>query len=103
MDGVSFFEPKPPKDWNERIEMTKSKLAKESVQWRANLNVISGQLKVGAEKVKTNAKSMTQKAKEKEIGQKMGQRLSMVFKKKNKDEVIEPNVAEDEKKYDEHF
>jgi len=27
----------------------------------------------------------------------------MVFKKKNKDEVIEPNVAEDEKKYDEHF
>lgn len=47
---------------------------------------------------------MTQKAKEKEIGQKMGQRLSMVFKK-NKDknnQAIEPNVT-DNSKHDDHF
>jgi hypothetical protein len=83
MDFLTFNEPKPPKDWNERIELTKSKLAKESVQWRANLNIISGQIKSGtekaktnvmnaADKAKTNAKSTTQKAKEKEITQKMG-------------------------------
>ena len=31
MDGLSFSEPKPPKDWNERVVLTKSKIAKESV------------------------------------------------------------------------
>ena len=114
MNSMMFYEAKPPKDWNERLEITKSKISKESVQWRANLNVIGGHIKsgaqkakanikTGAEKAQANVKSMTQQAKEKEIGQKMGQRLSMVFKK-NKDknqDAIDPKT--DNSKHDDHF
>ena len=60
MDGVTFNEPKPPKDWNERIALTKSQLAKNSVQWGENLKIIGGHIKSGAQ-------SVSQKAKEKEI------------------------------------
>jgi len=31
MDGINFYDPKPPKDWNERYQLTKSQLAKNSV------------------------------------------------------------------------
>jgi len=60
-------------------------VAKESVQWRENLKIIGGHIKTGASKAQTNVKSMTQKAKEKEITQSMGKRLSMVFNKGKKD------------------
>lgn len=57
MNNMMFLEAKPPKDWNERLEITKTKFAKESVQWRANLNVIGGQIKNGAQKAQVNIKS----------------------------------------------
>ena len=96
MDGINFNDSKPPKDWNERLQLTKSQLAKNSVQWGENLKIIGGHIKVGAVAASEKAKTMTQKAKEKEISQKMGQRFSMMFKKKNNNgSIVEPPVVDD--------
>ena len=61
--------------------MTKSTLAKNSVQWGENLKIIGGHIKTGTAAAQVKAKSMTRKAKEKEITQKVSQRFSMMFKK----------------------
>ena len=82
LDNQSYNVPRPPRNFRERMSLTKSQLSKDSVQWKENLKIIGGHIKTGANKAGTNAKSMTQKAKEKEIGQKMGSRLSMMFKRK---------------------
>jgi len=98
MDGAYFEEPKPPKDWNERIQLTKSQLAKNSVQWSENLKVIGGHIKSGAQSAGTGVNSLVSKAKEKEIGNKFSQRMSMMFKKGNKTQsnsVVEPNLVEE--------
>lgn len=58
MDGAQFDVPKPPKDWNERYELTKTQLTKESVQWGENLKVIGGHISVGTKKASEKVKSL---------------------------------------------
>ena len=45
MDNVPFSTPQPPKDWNERIEVTKSLLYQNSSVAAANLSILGGTLK----------------------------------------------------------
>lgn len=45
MDSVPFTQAQPPKDWNERLESTKSTLINGSNIAAANLQVLGGTLK----------------------------------------------------------
>lgn len=57
------------------------------------MKTLGGHIKSGAVKAGTGMKSGVQKVKEKEIGSKMGQRLSTMFKKGKKGEVDESGVV----------
>ena len=45
MDDVQFLIPQPPKDWNERIELTKQQASSTATYLGANLTVFAGQAK----------------------------------------------------------
>ena len=45
MDGVSFSEPPPSKDWNETVEATKTKLKATSEIVGAKLHIFGNQVK----------------------------------------------------------
>lgn len=61
MDEVPFTEAQPPKDWNERIELTKQQATSTATVLGANLTIFAGQAKerastlkvVGGEKAST--------------------------------------------------
>ena len=66
------------------------------MQWGENLKIIGGHIKTGAATATVKAKTNFQKAKEKEVTQKMGARLSMMFKKnKNQNGVVEAPLVDD--------
>ena len=45
MDDVPFTTPQPPKDWNERIELTKQQASSTATNLGANLSIFAGQAK----------------------------------------------------------
>jgi hypothetical protein len=45
MDDIPFMTPTPPKDWNERLENTKSILIHNSGVAAANLSILGGTIK----------------------------------------------------------
>ena len=57
MDGAVFNQAKPPKDWNERIAMTKSQFANNSVKFGESMKTLGGHIKSGAVKAGTGIKS----------------------------------------------
>lgn len=46
MDRVTFDTPKPPRDWDERIQKTKEQLGHAATTASVNLGVVGGKLKV---------------------------------------------------------
>lgn len=75
MDMTHFDTPKPPKDWDERAQMTKEQLGSAAQYAGENLSVLGGVLKTkgGAAAVVLGEKAgvLKDKIKEKQIGQKL--------------------------------
>jgi hypothetical protein len=59
MDDVPFTAPQPPKDWNERFEMSKSMLIHNSGVAAVNLSILGGTIK---EKSSTAGVVLTEKS-----------------------------------------
>lgn len=75
MDGLPFDAPKPPKDWNERVESAKVMAASAGQQIGSNLSILGGHVKThggaAATVVGEKASLLKQKISEKQFGTKI--------------------------------
>lgn len=75
MDNIPFTSPQPPKDWNERLEHTKSVLINTSSMATANLSILGGTLKekgsTAGVVLQEKSSVLKQKLVEKQVGQKI--------------------------------